>query len=88
MSQRTNIIELAQTLATYEAVTHFAISMRIFGKGDFFHGMIAKNRDCRTQTAERVMTWFDKNWPADLEWPKHVARPSAAAKLPRGRRAA
>lgn len=88
MTQRTHLIELAQTLANHQGVTHFAISMRIFGKGDFFHNLITKGWDCRTRTAERVMTWFDANWPVDLTWPKHIARPSAASKLPRGRRAA
>lgn len=80
MSQTHHLIELAQTQAAHEGVTHFAISMRIFGKGDFFHGLITKDSDCRTRTAERVLKWFDTNWPADLAWPKHIARPSAEAR--------
>lgn len=88
MTQRTHLIDLVQALSAHEGVTHFAISMRIFGKGDFFRGLIDKGWDCRTRTAERVMTWFDTNWPTDLTWPAHIARPSAAAKQPRGRRAA
>lgn len=43
---------------------------------------------CTLKTAARVLAWFDENWPADLTWPKHIARPSATSKLPRGRRAA
>lgn len=77
MSQREHLVELARTLAAHEGVTHFAISMRIFGKGDFFHGVITKGRDCQTKTAERVLAWFDTHWPADLAWPKHIARKSA-----------
>lgn len=75
MDQRRNIITLAETLAAHLGVTHFAISMRALGKGDFFKNMIEKGADCRTQTASKLMTWFADNWPADLEWPKGIARP-------------
>lgn len=88
MSQTKHLIELAQTLSAHEGVTHFAISMRIFRKGDFFHGLIVLGRDCQTRTAERVMHWFDANWPQDLAWPKHIPRPSELAKPPRAGRAA
>ncbi|MBA3908312.1 MAG: hypothetical protein C0524_00210 [Rhodobacter sp.] len=80
MSQTALLLHLAQTLAAHESVGHFAISMRIFGKGDFFHNIIAKGADCRTRTAERVLTWFADNWPADLEWPRDIPRPPKSKK--------
>ena len=49
--------------------------MRVFGKGDFFRKMAAGG-DCRTRTAVRVVEWFSDNWPADLEWPRDIARPT------------
>ena len=77
MSQTTQLTSLALILAAHEGNTHFAISMRIFGKGDFFHGLLTKKRDCQTKTAERAFAWFDANWPEDLAWPDHIARPKA-----------
>jgi len=68
------LITLAETLATHQGVTHFAISMRALGKGDFFKKLMAGG-DCRTATAARVVTWFDANWPSDLEWPADIPRP-------------
>lgn len=79
MDQKNSLITLAETLASHQGVTHFAISMRAMGKGDFFKKLIAGG-DCRTATAARVMTWCDQNWPADLEWPRHIPRPSKSKK--------
>ena len=75
MEQRNALITLAQTLAAHQGVTHFAISMRAVGKGDFFKNMIERGYDCRTRTAARLMQWFSDNWPSDLEWPRDVPRP-------------
>lgn len=74
MDQRTALIELAELLAAHQDVTHFAISMRALGKGDFFKNL-KEGRDCRTATAERLVAWFSTNWPADLEWSRHIPRP-------------
>ncbi len=35
---------------------------------------------CNLRTAERMMDWFDRNWPDDLEWPAEVMRPSTVTK--------
>ena len=75
MTQPRDLIILAQTLAAHQGVTHFAISMRALGKGDFFQKLMA-GRDCRTATAARVLAWFDQNWADDLEWPRDIPRPS------------
>jgi len=76
MDQRHALIALSEALAAHLGVTHFAISMRALGKGDFFKNMIEKGADCRTQTAARLFGWFSDNWPADLEWPRHIPRPA------------
>lgn len=75
MTQRTALITLAETMAAHHGVTHFAISMRALGKGDFFKKLMAGG-DCRTATAARVLAWFSDNWPADLEWPRDIPRPA------------
>ncbi|MDO5648909.1 hypothetical protein [Paracoccus sp. (in: a-proteobacteria)] len=75
LSSREALIALAEMLAAHQGVTHYAISMRAMGKGDFFKNMIERGYDCRTRTAARLMQWFADNWPADLEWPADVPRP-------------
>ncbi len=76
MEQRNSLIILADMLAAHGGVTHFAISMRALGKGDFFAKLKAGG-DCRTGTAAKLMLWFADNWPADLEWPRDIPRPAA-----------
>lgn len=80
MTQRNNLINLAETLASHQGVTHSAISMRALGKGDFFKKMIEKGHDCRTRTADKLMAWFSDNWPEDLDWPSSIARPKEPQK--------
>lgn len=40
MDQRDALLKLATSLAAHHGVTHFAISMRALGKGDFFKKLI------------------------------------------------
>lgn len=75
MEQRTKILTLLGQLCEHLAISHWAISMRIFGKGDFFRKMLAGG-DCRTSTADKAMQWFADNWPDDLAWPRDIARPA------------
>lgn len=78
MTQRIALTTLAETMAAHQGVTHYAISMRALGKGDFFKKLMAGG-DCRTVTAARVLDWFANNWPTDLEWPRAVPRPETRA---------
>ena len=73
------LITLADALAKHQGVTHFAISMRALGKGDFFK-KLKDGGDCRTRTATKVMEWFDQNWAPDLEWPQFIPRPQKSQK--------
>lgn len=76
MDQRTQLLLLADTLATHLGVTHFAVSMRALGKGDFFLKLRRPQGGCHLRTAERLMTWFDLHWPDDdLAWPSDIPRP-------------
>lgn len=74
MEQKHALTTLAETMAAHQGVTHFAISMRALGKGDFFKKLLSGG-DCRTTTAARVLAWFSENWPSDLEWPVGIDRP-------------
>jgi hypothetical protein len=75
---KSHILSLASRLGAHEGVTHWAISMRMVGKGDFLH-RLERGGDCRTQTYERAMDFFARTWPADLQWPPEVPRPVATA---------
>ncbi|MBU2867111.1 hypothetical protein [Pacificibacter marinus] len=77
MDQKTTLITLAETLAVHQSVTHFAVSMRALGKGDFFKKLM-DGGDCRTATAAKVLAFFHTNWPADLEWPADIPRPKTS----------
>ena len=70
-----NLIRLAKTLADHENVTHSAISMRIFGKGNYF-SRLQDGTDPRNSTCVRAFDWFSSNWPEDLEWPSDIPRPA------------
>jgi hypothetical protein len=78
-SQRETILRLVDALTEHEGVTHWAISMRIFRKGDFF-AHLKRNGDCRSRTAAKVLQWFSDHWPSDLEWPADIHRPSNVTK--------
>lgn len=69
------IIHLANELAAHENVTHWAISSRIFGKGNFFQ-KIMDGGDCYQSSADRASRWFAENWPDDLPWPDAIDRPA------------
>lgn len=79
MDQRDALLKLAISLAAHHGVTHFAISMRALGKGDFFKKLI-DGGDCRTTTAAKVLRYFDSCWPSDLAWPSDIPRPPKSKK--------
>lgn len=70
-----HLTTLCEQLAAYDRVTHWTISMRFFGKGDFFQKLSAK-RDIRTATYEAALQKFTDTWPEDLAWPEGVPRPA------------
>jgi len=75
-SARTNLIRLATDLASHQGVTHWAISMRLFGKGDFFKRLHDGGHP-RSDTYEKALGHFSEFWPTDLEWPADIPRPAS-----------
>jgi hypothetical protein len=73
-SARHNLLRLATDLAAHQGVTHWAISMRMFAKGDFFHKLEMGSQP-RMDTYEKALGLFSRNWPEDLEWPQDIQRP-------------
>jgi len=77
MDHRQTLIKLADAWARHDGVTHWAISMRLTSKGDFFKRLL-DGKDCHTATAQRVIERFSDRWPADLPWPADMPRPRRA----------
>lgn len=82
-----HLLELSDLYGQHANLSHWRVSYLASGNGQFFKGL-REGRSCTLKTASKILIWFDANWPADLTWPKNIARPSATSKLPRGRRAA
>lgn len=82
-----HLVDLAETYSTHTGLKLSTIGAYAANDGKCF-GRLKAGAGCTLRKAAALVAWFDTNWPADLTWPAHIARPSAAAKLPRGRRAA
>ncbi|MGS4945162.1 hypothetical protein ACVDG3_06760 [Meridianimarinicoccus sp. RP-17] len=76
MTPQQQLTVLADTLASHDGVTHFAISQRLLGRGDFFKHLRKPGRDIRFGTYDRLLRKFSERWPADLEWPADIPRPA------------
>lgn len=76
-SKPQQLVDLALALAEHDGVTHWAVSMRFCGKGDFFKRRM-DGSDLHTRNADRCFQWFSDNWPMDLEWPPNIPRPTSS----------
>ena len=72
------LLRLSSALEQHEGVTHWAISMRLLGRGDFFRHLSRPGRDIRYGTYQRILGKLSEAWPADLEWPADIPRPARA----------
>jgi hypothetical protein len=70
------LISLAETYAEHRGLTLPTVSTYAAGDGKFFSALKGK-ASCTIARAERLVGWFDANWPADLAWPRDIPRPSA-----------
>ena len=72
---RTDLLTLADLYARHQRRALATVSNRIVGHARLFSRLKA-NQGTTIRTYERALAWFDQNWPADLEWPAGVSRPS------------
>lgn len=68
------VLALGDDLAAHDGVTHWAISMRLMGKGDFLARLKA-GKSSRLSTLRRALHRIAAIWPADLPWPADIPRP-------------
>ena len=52
----------------------YTISARI-GVHQYLFPRFKDGLGCNVTTFNKVMAWFDANWPRDLEWPRDIPRP-------------
>lgn len=69
------LLKLSGTLAVHLDRSEATISNWVVGHARLFSRLRA-DLGCNTDTAEKALNWFDKNWPADLAWPADIPRPS------------
>lgn len=74
MTLREQLLTIADLYAEASGIGRKRVSTVVLNGGGKLDA-IAKGRDLTTGSFERAMTWFSRNWPADLDWPAHIDRP-------------
>ncbi|MBU2328946.1 MAG: hypothetical protein KJ755_16600 [Alphaproteobacteria bacterium] len=69
------LIQLCDTYARSENISHWRVSFLARGDGQFFK-RLRGGKGCTAKTAAAVAQWFSDNWPEDLEWPSDIPRPA------------
>lgn len=72
-----NLTALATAYTSAMNVSLATLSERAAGDWRFFQQVAAGALNYRIRSYDRAMTWFSDNWPAGLEWPDDVPRPTA-----------
>ncbi|AWB47834.1 hypothetical protein HYN69_04295 [Gemmobacter aquarius] len=67
-----DIITLATIYCAHVQRAEATISARAAGQARLF-ATLRTGGGCTLRTYQRVMSWFDANWPADLAWPAHTS---------------
>lgn len=70
-----DIIRQAEVYSAHTGKTLSTIGTYVVRDGKFFT-RLEQGGGCTIKTAQKVIDWFDQNWPADLEWPHGLERPS------------
>lgn len=73
------LLSLAQLFAAHRGMKLSTVSTYAAKDGKFF-GSLITGSGCTIRRAEKVLDYFDRNWPADLEWPRHIPRPPKSKK--------
>jgi hypothetical protein len=73
------LVQLAEAYIAHTGRKLSTISTYSANDGKFLGGLKAGN-GCTLRKAAVVLSWFDENWPQDLAWPAHIARPKTAGR--------
>lgn len=77
--QAKDLLTLAQAISGHQNWSLSTVSIYAANDGKFFK-RIAEGGGCTLRTAQRVLSWFADQWPADLEWPHDIPRPPKSKK--------
>lgn len=69
------IVTLAETYRLHCGRELSTISTKIVNDGKRLDSF-KTGSGCTLKTYARFVQWFSDNWPADLEWPRQIPRPS------------
>ncbi|HAW49198.1 MAG TPA: hypothetical protein DCX34_18525 [Roseovarius sp.] len=69
------LLKLAKTYASHAGLALSTVSTYAADAGGFFKGLEGE-ASCTIRKMDRVVKWFDRHWPEDLEWPSDIPRPS------------
>ncbi|WP_071971953.1 hypothetical protein [Sulfitobacter alexandrii] len=73
--QKDTIIRLADAYVEQTKLKLSTVSSYAANDGKFFRNLKLTS-DVTIGRANRIVQWFSDNWPADLEWPDDIPRPS------------
>lgn len=76
-----DVYELARTYADAMNTTMGTFSYRRFGNYLSLTGFVGTH-DIGYKRVRAFVQWLSDNWPVDVEWPKHILRPSPAPRDP------
>lgn len=71
-----HIVQLAEAVAIHRSLKLSTISTYSAGDGKWLGRLKNGDAGCTIRRAVSVISWFNENWPVDLEWPRHIPRPA------------
>jgi hypothetical protein len=75
----TTLVKLGEVYGGHMGLTLSTVSTYAAQDGKWL-GRLTGGASCTLRKANTVMSWFDQNWPVDLEWPRHIPRPNKSKK--------
>ena len=70
-----SLVDLAQLFAGARGITLWRVGFLAAGDGKFFARLQA-GRTCTLRVARGVVQYLSDHWPAGLEWPDDIPRPT------------
>lgn len=74
-----HLSDLAELYATHVGRGLHTLASRIGVHNKVFF-RLREGHGCHIDTYRLISDWFATNWPADLEWPRHIPRPAKSKK--------
>ena len=71
------LLALIELYAEHEDLALSTVSRHATGSGDTV-ARLQRGGDVSTRRFERAVQYLSDNWPAELPWPAHTARPDAS----------